>query len=340
MTDPLRGGSAQPLATLHDVGLYDLDGVLYLGADAVPGAPEAVASAAAAGLRAAYVTNNAARTPAAVADHLSELGIPAQVQDVVTSAQAAATLVAGLVPAGSAVLVVGGEGLVVALRERGLVPVDEAAGAAAVVQGFSPDVGWRLLAQGAYAVAAGLPWVASNMDLTVPTAGGTAPGNGSLVAAVAAAGGRGPDAVAGKPQTSMHRESVERTGARSPLVIGDRLDTDIEGARRAGVDSLLVLTGVSGPRDLVLAPKALRPTYVSIDLGTGLLEPHPGVQESGGGWACDGWTVTVPRSEGQVIVAGGGSLVDGLRALCVAWWTADRTAGVNAVGPALSRIGW
>ena len=209
MTDPLVAGCDSPLSTRHDVALLDLDGVLYVGPDAVPGAPEAVRAAAAAGMRPAYVTNNASRTPEAVAAHLRELGLPAETGDVVTSAQAAATLVADRVPPGSAVLVVGGEGLVAALRERGLIPVLEAGPeVAAVVQGYDPGVGWRQLAEGAYAVATGVPWVASNMDATIPTPRGTAPGNGTLVGVVASTVGRPPDAVAGKPETPLHHESV------------------------------------------------------------------------------------------------------------------------------------
>ena len=199
------------------MALLDLDGVLYVGPDAVPGAPEAVRAAAAAGMRPAYVTNNASRTPEAVAEHLRELGLPAETGDVVTSAQAAATLVADRVPPGSAVLVVGGEGLVAALRERGLT-----AGRTRPARTWRPwcrattrSVGWRQLAEGAYAVATGVPWVASNMDATIPTPRGTAPGNGTLVGVVARTVGRPPDAVAGKPETPLHQESVQRTGARA-----------------------------------------------------------------------------------------------------------------------------
>jgi HAD superfamily hydrolase (TIGR01450 family) len=331
-------GSASPLATRHDVALLDLDGVLYIGPDAVPGAAEAVRAAAAAGMRPAYVTNNASRTPDTVAAHLRQLGIPAEPGDVVTSAQAAATLVADRVPPGSAVLVVGGEGLLVALRERGLVPVrDAGADVAAVVQGYDPDVGWRQLAEGAYCVATGVPWVASNMDATIPTPRGTAPGNGALVEVVARTVGRPPDAVAGKPETPLHRESVERTGAQNPLVVGDRLDTDIEGANRAGVPSLLVLTGVSTPADLLRAGPELRPTYLAADLATGLLQPHAGVDADGAGWACGGWRVEVT---GQVTVSGAGDPVDALRALCVAWWRGPAGLEGTDPGPALAAVGW
>ena len=140
----------------HDVALLDLDGVVYVGGSAVPGAVAAVDRVRAAGMRVGYVTNNAARPPRAVATQLRGLGLSLDDADVVTSAQAAARLVAGRVPSGSRVLVVGGAGLVEALAEHRLHAVsrldDEPA---AVVQGFAPEVGWELLAEGAYAVAAG-----------------------------------------------------------------------------------------------------------------------------------------------------------------------------------------
>ena len=316
---PLREESSQALIDRHDSVLLDLDGVLYIGPDAVPGAPEAVAAARASGMRVAFVTNNASRTPDAVAAHLRSLGIAAEAEDVVTSAQAAATLVADAVAPGAAVLVVGGEGLDVALAEKGLRPVRHASqDVAAVVQGFSPDVGWRLLAEGTYAVNAGLPWIASNLDVTVPTRQGPAPGNGTLVDVIATATGRRPVA-AGKPQTPLHLEAVQRTGAQDPLVVGDRLDTDIEGAHRAGVASLLVLTGVTTPVDLALAERAHRPTYVCTDLWSGLVRRHPAVRRhEGGGWTCGGWVCTV--TDAGIALVGGSDALDALRAVCVACW--------------------
>ena len=213
MSDPLVDGSDTPLADRHDVALLDLDGVLYVGPDAVPGAPEAVRAAAEAGMRPAYVTNNAARTPETVAAHLRELGVPAGPEDVVTSAQAAATLLAGRVPAGSRVLVVGGEGL--RRRRPGARAGAGARGRRRRRRGRPGLLAGRRLAaagRGHVRRRAGLPWIATNMDATVPTPGGTAPGNGLLVGVVARAAGREPDAVAGKPETPLHEESVRRTG--------------------------------------------------------------------------------------------------------------------------------
>ena len=332
--------SGEPLDAAYDVALLDLDGVVYIGGAAIPGAAEALSKAGAAGMRLAYVTNNASRTPAAVAALLTSLGVPAAAQDVVTSAQAAARLLAERFPAGSPVLVIGGTGLRMALRERGLRPVSTAADKPrAVVQGFAPDVSYSTLAEGGLAVRAGALFVASNADLTIPGRHGIAPGNGSLIQVIATATGVQP-LVAGKPEPPLHRESVLRTGATHPLVVGDRLDTDIEGAHRAGTDSLLVLTGVTRPADVVLAPPSQRPTYLAEDLA-GLLEPHPGPEKSTaeepGGYSCGGWTAR--RDGDRLELTGQGERVDGLRALCAAAWAGD-TEGLSedAVRAAVKRL--
>jgi HAD superfamily hydrolase (TIGR01450 family) len=219
--DPRPRGSQEPLDTAYDVALLDLDGVVYLGGTAIPGAAEALRKAAAAGMRLAYVTNNAFRTPAAIAALLTGFGAPASPQDVVTSAQAAARLLAERLPADAAVLVIGGSGLRMALRERGLRPVSTASDQPqAVVQGYSPDVSYSMLAEGGLAVAAGALFVASNGDLTLPSRRGRQPGNGSLIQVVATATGVQP--VAGKPEPPLHHESVcePAPGIRSSSATG------------------------------------------------------------------------------------------------------------------------
>jgi len=324
MRQPLVEGSATALVEQCDAVLFDLDGVLYVGASAVEGARDVVAAVVAAGVSIAFVTNNASRTPTAVAEHLRSLGIPARPEDVVTSAQATATVLAATVPPGSRVLVVGGDGLWVALQERGLKPVSSLAERpAAVAQGFAPDVGWRMLAEGTAAVRDGLPWVASNLDLTIPTHLGISPGNGTLVQVIASASGRRP-VVAGKPETPLHLESVQRVSSRRPLVVGDRLDTDIEGANRAGVPSLLVLTGVTTADDLLQAPPQHRPTYLAEGLDEGLLQPHPAVlRHKPSGWGCDGWLCR--EVDGRLQLTGGGPRTSAVRALCVATWESGLT---------------
>ncbi|MEV4874010.1 HAD-IIA family hydrolase [Streptomyces syringium] len=332
-------GSGKRLSEAYDTALLDLDGVVYAGGEAIAHAVESLGTARDGGMHLAYVTNNAARTPETVAGHLTELGVPAEPSDVITSAQAVARLIADQLPAGSRVLVIGAEGLRVALRERGLVPVDSADDdPAAVAQGYGgPDMPWSRLAEASYAVARGLPWFASNTDLTIPSARGIAPGNGAAVQVVRIATGAEPQ-VAGKPLPPMHRETVLRTGAERPLVVGDRLDTDIEGAHVGGVDSLLVLTGVTTAAQLLAAPPEHRPTYVTEDL-RGLLEPQPSVEAAGDGFRCGGWTAS---ADGEALALDGdGDRIDALRALSAAAWTAagEGSCGLSATD-ALGRLGW
>ena len=330
-------GCDEPLASAYDVALLDLDGVVYIGASAVAGAADSLAKAKAAGMRAAFVTNNASRTPSAIAAQLAGIGVAASAADVVTSAQAGARLLAERLPPGAPVLVVGGIGLRAAVRERGFRPVSVASDQpAAVIQGYAPDIGYPLLAEGALAVQAGALFVVTNADKTLPSARGRQPGNGSLARVIATATGREP-LVAGKPEPPLHAESVARTGARHPLVVGDRLDTDIESAVRVGADSLLVLTGVTSPLDAVLAPPHQRPSYLARDL-SGLLTPHPPVTEADGGFHCGGWRARW-HGDGRLALDGDGDPMDALRALCAAAWSADRP-GPEAVAAPLKRLGW
>jgi glycerol 3-phosphatase-2 len=329
-------GSRAPLSQDYDVALLDLDGVVYLGQAAVPGAPQALAKAADSGMRLAFVTNNSSRTPSAIAAQIASFGVPATAADVVSSAQAAATLLAGRLEPGARVLVVGGNGLRVAVRERGFRPVTTALDRpAAVVQGYAPGIGYPLLCEGALAVAAGAWFVASNADATMPTGRGRQPGNGSLAQVIVHATGQQP-VVAGKPEPPLHAEAVARTGARRPLVVGDRLDTDIEGAVRSGADSLLVLTGVSQAADAVLAGPRQRPTYLAADL-SGLLEPHPEVTRDGPAFRCGGWTARYGGPGAPLVLDGSGDPLDGLRALCAAAWSADQVSA-DMVRPALDTL--
>lgn len=383
--DPESGAAARerdraagvPLVEAYDVALLDLDGVIYTGAAAVPGAVEALTAARAAGMRLAFVTNNASRSPSAVAAHLSRLGLAAAAEDVVTSAQAAARLVAERVPPGSPVLAAGAMALRLALRARGLRPVSTfAERPVAVVQGWAPDLSYALLAEAGLAIRAGALFVATNRDATLPTPRGLQPGNGSLVQMLVTATGAEP-VVAGKPQPPLHAEAMARTGAKRPLVVGDRLDTDIEGAVRGGADSLLVLTGVSGPLDLLLAPPGRRPTYVAPDLGA-LFSPLAPIASvtaaAGGGGACDdgaagrvsagggvsargsagggpgpagaravfrrgGWTAWRGDGEAALGLTGSGAPPDGLLALCAAAWSDGQVAAAPA-REALARLGY
>lgn len=316
-------GSVIP-ARDFDVALLDLDGVVYVGAAAVPHAVPALARAVDVGMRLGYVTNNAARTPGEVAEHLRALGVRATADDVVTSAQAGARVVARLVPPGSTVLAVGGPGVAAALRHRGLRPVVvDDPDVAAVLQGYGPEVGWRALSEAGFALQRGVAWVATNTDLTIPTARGIAPGNGALVELLRRHTDRDP-IVAGKPQRPLVDESIERTAAIRPLMVGDRLDTDVEGAQGAGIASLLVLTGVTCVGDLLAAAPQRRPTYVSADL-RGLHDEHAPVTRSGDEWRCGGSSAVV--TDGVLHVSGpnGREVGDLVRcASAAAWAFADQ----------------
>ncbi len=311
----MLGHSEVPLSSAYDLAMLDLDGVVYVGSHAVPGAPEHLERVRAAGMRCAFITNNASRSPATVAEHLRELGVPATVDDVVTSAQAAARVLADRLPASARVAVLGAPALVDEVRLAGLEPVSvDAPEADALVSGYGPDVLWRDVMRAAVRVRDGLWWVASNTDGSIPTSYGVAPGHGVLVETVSRFAGVSP-VVAGKPERPLLDETVRRVGGDHPLMVGDRLDTDIAGAINAGVDSLLVLTGVTDLAELVRARPDERPTYIAVDLG-GLLAAHGQVTHKGDETSSDGWTVT--RSGGRLEAQGEGS--------ADAWWRCVATA--------------
>ncbi len=289
------------LVEAYDAALFDLDGVVYLGPVAVDGAPEGLAELRRRGVALGYVTNNAARSPGVVAEHLVALGIEARPEDVVTSAQAAARLLHDRFGSGARVLVVGGEGVVVAAQEIGLVPVRSADDdPVAVMQGFGFELAWQELNEAAIAIHRGAHWVATNDDLTRPTDRGLVPGNGAAVAAVQLAVRAQPE-VAGKPHRPLLDDTVRRTGATRPIFVGDRLDTDIAGAASAGLDSLLVLSGSHGPRDLLTAPVGSRPTHLGADLRA-LLSPARAARLDGED--CLVGAVRVSAAGGSVVVSG------------------------------------
>jgi glycerol-1-phosphatase len=309
-----------------DVILADLDGVVYKGPGAIPHAVDSL-NAAARTAQLGYITNNASRTDAQVAEHLSELGLTVRPRDVVTSPQAAVRLLGAHVDAGARILVIGGIGLSHEVEKAGFTVVASADDSpAAVIQGFSPDLGWKDLAEASFALEAEgeIPWVATNMDWSIPVARGIAPGNGTLVSAVHSAVGRLP-LVAGKPEVAIFEEAVERFGARSPLFIGDRIDTDVLGANRAGIASVLVLTGVDHAKQVLAANEKSRPSYILEDL-RGLAQPYPTSQTSRDGTVKVGSAaVRVDAASGEVaIVADGHSEIDLLRAACAAIWGSGR----------------
>lgn len=303
--------------------LADLDGVVYRGKQGIPDAVDQL-NRAAETMRLGYVTNNASRTDRAVAEQLRGLGLDTRADDVVTSPQAAVALLQQTVAPGSTVLVIGGEGLVDELGKAGFGVTRSADDdPAAVVQGFAPEVGWPELAEAAFALAERpgrdlLPWIATNTDWTLPLERGLAPGNGTLVSAVHTAVQRLP-VFAGKPETPIFETAFARFGSRNALMVGDRLDTDIKGARAAGIRSAVVLTGVDRPKQLVAASADMRPDYIVPGIAD-LHEPYPETVTEKDGAARVG--AARVRMKGHVveILDRGDSPLELLRAGCAAIW--------------------
>ncbi|MFI5611371.1 HAD-IIA family hydrolase [Amycolatopsis sp. NPDC051903] len=322
------------LLAAYDAVLFDLDGTVYHGSQVIAGAPEAVAAVREHGAAVRFVTNNASKAPEDVVAHLRGLGLAAEVDEVHTSAQAAAAVLGERVPTGAQVLVVGTDSLAAEVIAQGLTTTRRTGpDVAAVVQGHSPDTAWADLAEACLAIRAGALWVACNVDATLPTERGLLPGNGSMVNALRSATDTEP-VVAGKPQPLLLQTAARSADASRPLVVGDRLDTDIAGAVAAGVDVLAVLSGVSTAKDLVHAIPAERPTHLAADL-TALTQradelkigPRPG------------WEITPGDA---LTVRGDGAALDLLRALCQAAWETGVTevrADGDAAGAALTGLG-
>jgi glycerol 3-phosphatase-2 len=300
----------------YDAVLLDVDGTVIRGAETVPEAPDVINELRQAGYAVQFVTNNASRTPDEIAEHLTGLGVPTAAADIVTSGQAAGALLANRLPTDAAVLIVGADALAAEVRLVGLTPVTAASeDPVAVVQGHSPRTGWTQLAEACLAIRGGAMWVACNVDRTLPTERGLLPGNGAMVAALQAATDREPT-VAGKPARPLLDTAMERAGAQRPLVVGDRLDTDIAGARAAELDSLLVLSGVADAVALLAAPPEHRPSHLGADLRVlrGSIE-QTRIQ------ARPGWRVDV--DDGSLLLHSEGTAsdpLDALRTLCAAWW--------------------
>jgi glycerol-1-phosphatase len=257
------------LAARYDALMFDLDGVLYRGSEPVPGAPETMHALRAAGANVVFLTNNSSRTPEQVSAKLGAMGMKSSPAEVVTSATATADLLA--VRGGGTAFVMGGDGVVGALRDAGLRVVDgEHDAVDLVVVGIDNDLTYARLRTACVLVHRGASFVATNADPTFPGPRGELwPGAGALVAAIATATGVEAEVV-GKPHAPLFHAALRRAGGRNPLVIGDRLDTDIAGAAALGWDSLLVLSGVSSKEEMTGSP--YRPTYVARDVGALLLD--------------------------------------------------------------------
>ncbi|MDR7300312.1 HAD-IIA family hydrolase [Haloactinomyces albus] len=306
-----------PLVEQHDAVLLDLDGTVYRGDELVRGAKEAIDEVHRRRVALRYVTNNASKPPRAVVEHLGHLGLCTETAEVSTSAQAAAAVLAEFLPAGARVLVIGTEALAGEIEGVGLSPVRRHAdGPVAVVQGHSPDTGWMDLGEACLAINGGAAWVACNSDATLPTERGELPGNGAMVAALQLATDRMPR-VAGKPQPPLLRRAADSARASRPLMVGDRLETDIAGGVQAGMPSLMVLSGVGTPAEVLGAPAESRPDYVSADLAA----LHRPPEES---LITDQSSFTVRVEESALVLTalseGIAEPLPALRALCAVWW--------------------
>ena len=329
---PLRG-TGNALAEDYDCALLDLDGTAWSGDERIEHAAASVIEARGLGMASAFVTNNAMRTPAQVTDKLNSMDFEATADMVMTSAMDIAAIMAEELAEGSKVLLIGGAGLRLALEERGFVLVDSADDEpAAVVQGLDKQVNWALLSEGAFAIERGAAFYASNLDATLPVERGQALGNGSLVRAIQHATRKRPTA-GGKPEPGIYRRASELVGARNPLAVGDRLETDIMGAVAAGVPAMHVLTGVHMARDVIRAPRGQRPSYLAIDM-RGLLEAHPAPKHHRDGtWTC-GLSQVAKVERSGVLTLDDVELtepvtitIDSYRALAAAAWEYADAAG-------------
>jgi glycerol-1-phosphatase len=301
----------------YDSLLLDLDGVVYRGQSAVPHAVESI-NRAASTYKIGYVTNNSSRTPAAITAQLVSFGLDATEEQIVASARAGAKLLLDRIPAGSKVLVVGGEGLRSECVAVGFELADSSAdGPIAVIQGFSPDVSWRNLAEASFAIQNGAIWVATNQDWTIPLEAGIAPGNGTLVGAVHTAVGILPD-FAGKPFSPIFEQAVEQLDIKKPLMVGDRIDTDIRGAKAVGMDSAVVLTGIATRKELLGAKKEDRPDFILEDLRE-LFVNYPKLKQTKRGVKCNKSHVE-KLGDKIVLVSGDPASIDTLRAATELIW--------------------
>jgi 4-nitrophenyl phosphatase len=248
--------------------LFDLDGVLYRGDHALPGAAETVAALRGLGRGVVFLTNNSSRTPEQVAERLRGMDIPAEPRDVVTSAQATLGLLDGV---GSA-FVIGEAGVRLALEEAGVELPEAPERVDAVVVGWDREVTYEKLRRASVLVAQGARFVATNIDASYPAPGGELwPGAGALAAVIETTTGRRPEVV-GKPARPMFDAALERAGTRDALMVGDRVETDAMGAVAAGIDAAVVFSGAASPATLLAHDAGVA---LAMEDVRGLLEPRP-----------------------------------------------------------------
>ena len=325
--------AAKSLASHYDTVLADLDGVIYEGTMAIAGAAEAILGLKKQGLKVGFVTNNSSRKTSTIAEQLATFGVAARPDEIISSGQTGVELMQGMIAPGSKVLVVGGEGLRARGEAAGFELVKDSNGEPkAVIQGFSPDLTWRELAEASFAIQRGAVWVATNSDWTIPQERGLAPGNGTMLAAVHTATGIFAK-VAGKPEPAIFDTAMRVFGSRKALFVGDRLDTDILGANRAEIDSVLVLTGVSTRKDLLAAKKEERPAFV-VESMLDLLEPYVEPKRTKHGFRC-GDALVENLLDRIVVVEGDPTSIEALRAACSVIWNSAKHISLLTVEPRL-----
>ncbi|WP_198586750.1 HAD-IIA family hydrolase [Glycomyces xiaoerkulensis] len=335
--------ATEPLASAYDLALLDLDGVVYLLGQPIPESAATIGDLPVHDCEPVFVTNNASRSPETVAEALHGMDIPARADQILTSAQVVASGIVDRVGSGAKVLSIGSAALREALESAGLALADEPREAQAVAFGMTFDLTWRDLTAVTVAARSGALWAVANLDATLPTPDGPLPGSGALADAVSTALGRGPDLVAGKPRPPIYEAALARRPGGRAIMVGDRPDSDIEGANRAGIDSLLVFTGVVSPREALRLPPERRPTHLGWSIGA-LTETHPRLHwnEAVDRVECGGWTAVLER--GRIVLGGEGADLDGWRALCELSWAAMDMAGLDpdreprARGPAAEKL--
>jgi HAD superfamily hydrolase (TIGR01457 family) len=327
------GSKAPVVWSKYDVVLCDLDGVIYEGTHVIEDAPETINKLLNSSIPVGYVTNNSSRKPETIAEQLAGFGIETTADNVIGSAKTGVEILSTLIPAGAKVFVVGGEGLRSRVIEAGFELVtssdDQPAG---VIQGFDPSVAWTDLAEASYSIANGAKWVATNQDWTIPREKGIAPGNGTLVSAVHTAVGQLP-IFAGKPEPAIYKTAVEHFGAKQALFVGDRIDTDIRGANRAGIDSVLVMTGISTRKEVLGVKKEDRPTFI-IGTMAELLRHYDLPKKTKRGFACKDAEVELLGNK-VVVTHGDPRGMAALRAACAVIYNSETPIYGLDVEPAL-----
>lgn len=313
--------------------LLDLDGVIYEGQNAIVDSVESIKELRSKGIQVGYITNNSSRTPETIANQLRSFGLELDADQVISSAQAGVELLSTLIPAGAKVLVVGGEGLRSRVLEAGFEIVSTSESKpTAVIQGFAPDVSWKDLAEASYSIQGGAVWVATNQDWTIPREKGIAPGNGTLVSAVHTAVGQLPK-VAGKPERAIFETAIREFSAQNAIYVGDRLDTDVVGANRAGIGSGLVLTGVTTRKELLAAKPESRPQYV-LETLKDLTSAYRHPEKTKRGYKL-GKAEVENLGDKVVVTFGDPKSVDALKAACLTIWNCGTPIHLLDVEPAL-----